>query len=89
MDNRIFTRKQLAWLGLIIGIAILVALNFIEDYWTKESVIESLADVLFGNYHKESLEYLINAVLLLVVWFARVKIGSALIFIVGGFIKKV
>ncbi|MEH6826188.1 MAG: hypothetical protein V7629_20045 [Motiliproteus sp.] len=77
---QIFSRKQLAWMGLITGIVAIALLNWEFSY---RSAIESIAREIFSYRNRGSGVLGINACLIAAVWYMRVQIGIALAFIIG------
>ena len=77
MNNgeRELTRKQKGWIGLGVGLLILIVLNTFEI--RNDIIIMYVAWTMFSASYDPVLILTVDVILIIVFWFARVKIGSA------------
>lgn len=76
----VFTRKQLAWMGVFMGSLILWLLNTEWDYSVP---MEELTGELFSWRNRRQGYWLLNAGLASVIWFGRVHLGYIFAFLLG------
>ncbi len=83
----IFSRKQLAWMGLITGALLLILLNV--EFSHSRSLMEQFARESASYGSRESAYWISNAVLVGLIWFSRVHLGALFAFVVGVFLNLV
>jgi|GEM_PF-2799503 len=83
----IFSRKQLAWMGLITGALLLILLNV--EFSRSRSLIEQFVYQFFSYSSRKTAFWITNATAVGLVWSLRVHLGALFAFVVGVFLNLV